>query len=174
MKRKLFLLFTLLAVLSASSVTAQMTTPELNLDTPLTSNLLKRSGFSRFTIGEQSFSFRKAGYYIEDWDTAIMLRRGIIQQRVAVGFGIATAPFIAASLVFIIKDYNSKSDVSLIAFGMPFILTAGMTGITAIALGISGSITVKKAIKRYNSGLYSDVKLSLAPTSGGLGLQLTF
>jgi hypothetical protein len=171
MKRKLFLLLTFLAALVASSVTAQVTTPELNLDTPLTSNLLKRSGFSGFTIGEQSFSFRQTGQYIEDSDIALKLRRGIILQYVALGFGFVTVPLIAISVSFI---FNREGGHSLIAYGMPYIISAGVTGITAIALGISGSVTVKKAIKRYNSGLYSDVKLSLAPTSGGLGLQLTF
>jgi hypothetical protein len=170
MKKLPILLITFLAVFTTSSVVAQEVS-QFNADIPLTNNLLKRSGFSRFTIGEQSFSFRKAGYYIEDWDTAIMLRRGVIQQRVALGFGIATVPLIAMSVPFMIPR---EGDVSLIGFGMQFILTAGITGITAIAFGISGSVMVKKAIMRYNSGLYSDVRLSLAPTSGGVGLQLTF
>lgn len=84
---KKFLLLAVVAVFSTATVAAfgQNTTPPA----------LKRSGFSKLTLGEERFSFRNANRFIDDPAVVHRLETGLRMEKAAIGLGIGGAGVMA-------------------------------------------------------------------------------
>ncbi len=170
MKKQKLLLSALLLLFAVSSALGQDLAVKHDTE-------LIRSGFTKFTVGGQRFSFRDAGKYIGDAGTIDRIRKGLIMEKTAIGLGVPAPAviFVGFSLFFEIRDpapaHSAKDWLAPTMIGL-----GGAMGITAIVLGSVGNVMVKKAVRSYNaaSGYRSELRFGMAVTSGGLGLQLTF
>ncbi|MDR2913161.1 MAG: hypothetical protein LBV38_07765, partial [Alistipes sp.] len=115
-------------------------------------------------------------------DVVKLMKRGVTMKRVAIGFGISGPLITYVGFIGVIFSALGGGQTT------PYAVMLGVGGAmtyTAIGLAIGSGGSRRKAMRLYNgyidSGDYGDlspnhntVYLSLAPTSGGLSLQLTF
>ena len=164
----MFAVFTVFAAVSAFGQDLQPAGFDTGVS--ITGGVLKRTGFSKLAIGEQTFSFRNINSRIEDSYITDRLKKGFNLEKTAIGIGALGTVTMGIGLMFYIgSDWGRGLFSGVAYFMMPI---AGVVGIVSIVLGVTGSVIIKKTIEGYNNS--SQLRLGLAPTPGGLGLQLTF
>ncbi len=143
---------------------------------------LKRSGFTRFSVAGQKFSYRDAGKYIDDAETIGRIMKGIKMEKAALGLGVSGAALIGVGFGLMFGSPFPPPgswfpDLRIYApEGLIMSCLGGAFGLTAIAVGAKGAVITKKAVRTYNAdaGYRSELRFGMAATPGGLGLQLTF
>ena len=149
---------------------------------------LARKGFNRLIINGQKFSFRDTNRFIDDPAVVLRLQKGLRMEKAAIGLGVGCAAFLISGMMMyatgFLTAYSVEEGADYAAIlrrahkigtaGLFMAITSGAMGATSIALGITGAVTVKRAIRSYNSAYTPRAQLGLAVTPGGLGMQLTF
>jgi hypothetical protein len=172
---KKFLMLSLLALFASTSLFGQA---NLNFAESSSQNtVFKRAGFSKLRIGDEKFSFARADEFLADAEVARRLKSGLRLEKLAIGFGVGgVVAFGGAWAAFDLmgrdNQYDDGNSTASVVLGILLIDTGLALGLTAIALGTIGTVKISKTIKGYNN--QSPVTLGLAPTPGGMGLQLTF
>ena len=164
MKQK-FLLLTLLAVFAAVSAFGQTDGQKV---------MLHRAGFTHLSMDGQVFSFREANRYIDNPETLFKLRRGLRLEKAAIGLGLFSVAVMGYGTYLVANP--RQGFVGYFVGAVIVMPIGGAMGLTALILGATGAAMTHKAINRYNrsGGYHSGLRLGIAPTPGGLGLQLTF
>lgn len=147
----LFVLFT--AILAFGQDLPPMSPIKFDTGTSIANGVLKRSGFSRLSIGEQKFHFREAGRSIADYDLVKRLNNGFRLEKAAIWLGASGAVLFGGGIVMF--NHLIRSDMSghVFAFMLayPIIGAGAILGLTSIGLGIGGAVTISRAVKKYNN-----------------------
>ncbi len=183
MKSKNFLLM-LLALFSATCAFGQNSLPD-NLPAPRGKLLIKHN--SRYFVGTEKFTRAEVLEFIESYpDVTAQIRRGVKLRRTAMGVGFTGLGLILGGASLLLGELGGSSamfgdsDNTGMWIGIGAMSIGGLMGFASIGVCIAGRKAQKKAMRLYNEQAgYADLPirdlcLSLAPTRGGLGLQLNF